>query len=222
MDLDFVLGITGGIGSGKTTLLDILKQDYGATLFIADQVGHEVFDSDSESFSRIVSHFGSVILDKDGNVRRDELARIIFQDESEKEFLDSIVHPYVIHRIQDEIVSWRSCVQTGSPVSEQGGSVRLFVLETALMFETGCDSLCNEVWGVTASVPIRIRRLIDNRGYSSDKASAIIASQVSDDFLIRHCDHIIENNGGLNDLKEALKPELDRFLCSADTATGKR
>ena len=84
----------------------------------------------------------------------------------------------------------------------------LLVIETALMFETGCDSLCDEVWLVTADEEVRIERLKQNRGYSEEKSKSIIAAQVSDDEIIDWCAVTINNNYLLQDVSD----QLDRVL----------
>ena len=76
------------------------------------------------------------------------------------------------------------------------------------MFETGCDSLCDEVWLVTADEKVRIERLKQNRGYSEEKSKSIIAAQVSDDEIIDWCAVTINNNYLLQDVSD----QLDRVL----------
>ena len=188
-----VIGVTGGIGSGKSTLLSILKEKYAAQIFLADEVGHEVFHPGTDSFDEIVSHFGFSILDSVGEISRETLSGIIFCDETEKEFLNSVVHPYVIGRIREEIDHWKMDAESS-----------LFVLETALLFETGCDSFCDEVWGVVTEESIRIRRLMDTRGYSEEKSRAIIASQVPDRVLEEKCDRVVRNEGTVQELEAVI------------------
>lgn len=192
-----VIGVTGGVGCGKSTVLSILKERFGAEIFMADDVGHEVFVKDSPTFVSIVEHFGEGVLDSSGAISHAALAEIIFRDEDEKEFLDGIVHPYVKGRIEQSIDAWRDRVEGLDPEDRE---LHLFVLETALMFETGCDVYCDEVWGVITREDVRIERLVSSRGYSVDKARAIIEAQVSDEFLVAKCDRIISNDGSRDEL----------------------
>ncbi len=194
-----VIGITGGVGCGKSTVLSILKNHFDAEIFMADDVGHEVFEKSSSSYQEIVLHFGDRILDGDGEVLRSVLAEIIFQDEAEKVFLDDIVHPFVIDRIRESIDVWMKRIDELYPDDSED---HLFVLETALMFETGCESLCDEVWGVAADESTRIDRLMKKRGYSYEKANAIISSQMPEEELRNKCDRIILNNSTKDVLEE--------------------
>ena len=79
-------------------------------------------------------------------------------------------------------------------------SIELMIIETALMFETGCDKLCDEVWAVITDRDIRIDRLIRDRGYTKEKAISIIASQLPDKELIKKSDKTIVNNSSIDDL----------------------
>jgi dephospho-CoA kinase len=193
-----VIGVTGGVGSGKSTVLSFLKKNFDAEIFMADDVGHEVFVRGSDSFDRIVDHFGSEILDEDGEISRRALAECIFHNEKEKVFLDGIVHPYVIDRIRESIDDWRIRIDDLDPADSE---IHLFVLETALMFETGCDRFCEEVWGVFADAGQRIERLSSSRGYSEEKSRSIFSSQLSDEILRERCDRIVQNDSSPEELE---------------------
>ena len=194
-----VIGITGGVGCGKSTVLSILKNHFDAEIFMADDVGHEVFEKSSSSYQEIVLHFGDRILDGDGEILRSALAEIVFHDEAEKDFLDGIVHPYVIDRIRESIDVWMKRIDELDPDDTED---HLFVLETALMFETGCDSLCDEVWGVVSDESTRIDRLMKTRGYSEEKARSIISSQLTDEDIRMRCDRIVLNDSSKEMLEE--------------------
>ena len=177
-----VLGVTGGVGCGKSTVLKILKEKFDAEIFMADDVGHEVFEVGTATYDHIVSHFGEGILDDDGSISRPALAEIIFSNVNEKEFLDDIVHPYVIARLEESISSWKKRIDE---IDKFDSGLHLFILETALMFESGCDKYCDELWGVFTEDNLRIHRLMENRGYSEDKARSIFSSVRSSSGIAR-------------------------------------
>ena len=45
-----IIGITGGVGSGKSTILNFLEKEYHARILMADNIGHEVFEKDTETY----------------------------------------------------------------------------------------------------------------------------------------------------------------------------
>ena len=184
-----IIGICGGVGSGKSTVVDLLEKNYAATVIKADEVGHLAFEPGSETYKKIITHFGDDILNETKEIDHGKLADRVFSDSSEKEFIDSVVHPFALDYIRERIKVWRKT------------DGRLFVIETALMFETGCDKLCDEVWLVTADESVRVERLKTTRGYTEEKSRSIIAAQINDEKISANCKKIIMNNGSKKELE---------------------
>lgn len=202
--MKFVLGITGGVGSGKSTVLEILKKLYDAKIFMADNIGHTAFEKNTASYKKIVDHFGEKILDENKEINRNTLSGIVFKKEDEMKFLNSVIHPMVKERIDREIKEWRKNKDKPSP--------DLFVLETALMFETRCDKFCDGIWGIVCNENDRIKRLAETRGYSEDKAKSIIRSQLPESSYASLCDNVIENNGTYEDLENEIKKVINIYM----------
>ncbi len=189
-----IIGIAGGVGSGKSTVLSVLEKKYGATLCMADNLGHEVMKKGMPAYDEIVARFGTEIVEETGEIHRGRLAEIVYGDSRLLKQLNDIVHPQVLSEIRRLV--------------EQVSSKQLFILESALLFETDCDSLCDEVWGILAQTEIRIQRLMENRGYSRQKARDIMEQQLSDEELIKRCDVVIRNDGSIEELESQLEDRL--------------
>ena len=58
----YVIGITGGVGSGKSYAAHRLQKKLGATLLIADELGHVVMEPGRSAYCQIVEHFGQNIV----------------------------------------------------------------------------------------------------------------------------------------------------------------
>ncbi|MBO5488011.1 MAG: dephospho-CoA kinase, partial [Eubacterium sp.] len=129
-----IIGITGGVGCGKSTVLEILKKDYGAKVLIADNMGHEVMKKEGKAYPEIVDAFGTAVVGEDGELNRVALAELIYADDAKRERLNGIIHPCVKEEIKRKLKEWEE--------------ESLVVLETALLFETGCDSMCDRIWGI--------------------------------------------------------------------------
>lgn len=192
-----VLGITGGVGCGKSTVLKLLETEYGARVMLADDIGHEMMEQGKPAWLEIRKQFGDGILTPEGEVDRDRLASLIYQDEEKRQQLNGIIHPCVRKEMERRIEEWRE-----EP---------LVVLETALLFETGCDILCDEIWWVDAGRELRIRRLMDSRGYTRQKAEAIMNRQMSEDDWRVKCHHRIDNNEEEKKLSVQIKELLGRL-----------
>lgn len=181
-----VIGIAGGVGSGKSTVLNILKRQYGAYICMADELGHRAMNKGTKAYEKIQEVFGESILCEGGEIDREALAQIVYRNAEKLEALSSIIHPFVKEEIRKEIRKY--------------GDEGIFVLETAILFETGCSELCDEVWGVITEDEIRICRLMESRGYTREKAESIMEKQMDNKRLTELCDHIIVNDGNMEEL----------------------
>ncbi len=188
----YVIGITGGVGSGKTVAAREIARICGADLLIADEIAHDVMEPGGRAANAAAKRLGARILDGDGRIDKKKLSEIIFNDPSAREAINEIVHPEVKARIEEYIAD------------KKGGKGRV-VLETALMFETGCDALCDEIWYVHVPEDVRIERLAESRGYSGERTRAIIAGQMSEEAFFAKADKVIDNSKGLSDLYAALR-----------------
>lgn len=91
---EFILGLTGGIGSGKTTVANLFHEQ-GIELVDADVIAREVVEYGSVGLKAIEDHFGSDILQADGSLDRAKLRERIFTDESERLWLNNLLHPMI-------------------------------------------------------------------------------------------------------------------------------
>ena len=189
-----VLGITGGVGCGKSTLLSMLEKKKGVKVILADNLGHEVMEPGTECYEQIVTLLGSSILDETGHIKREKMARIIYGDDEKRRQVNEIVHPSVKKDIHERIRMWQA-----EP---------LVVVETALMFESGCDAYCDEVWGIFTDPEIRIDRLSKSRGYSREKSLSIMQKQMSYEELKQKCSHVLFNDEDPDKLWEQIKELL--------------
>ena len=194
-----VIGITGGVGCGKSTVVEIMRRKYGMRTLIADDLGHEAMERGTEAYEKIRQAFGDEVVLPDGGLDRARLAEIIYADDGKREKLNGIVHPFVKKRIQQLFQIWDD-------------KEPLVVFETAILFETGCDELCNEVWGVLADRDIRIERLVRTRGYTEEKAASIMEKQMQDEEFISRCDRIIYNNESESELELQIKECFKQFI----------
>lgn len=195
-----VIGLTGGVGSGKSYVARRLQERFGVELLIADELGHVAMEPGTDSFAQIVSRFGESVVGQDGTLDRQRLAEIIFHDPEALTAMNEIVHPVVKAYLIDYIEQRR----------DRDG---ILLLENAILYETGCDALCDEVWYVSVPEEIRIRRLMEDRGYSEEKSHAIMAKQRPDAFFRERADRVIDNAGEkrlLDQMLETMIPSQER------------
>lgn len=191
-----VLGITGGVGSGKSEVLRYLEDVYHAHVCQMDGTAKQIQKPGTECFCRIVDHFGSRVIGKDGALDRVKLGSIVFSDAEELEALNGIVHPEVIRWVKQDIMDKKA----------QG--VNLYVVEAALLPEVGAE-LCDELWYIYAREDVRRERLKSSRGYTDEKITRMIASQLGEEQFRSACAAVIDNSGDFEDTKRQLGERLE-------------
>lgn len=184
-----IIGVTGGVGAGKSKVLSIMERDFHAKILLADDLGHRVMEPGTEACLEIGRTFPGTV--SETGVDRNRLSAIVYADSEKLRELNAIIHPRVLYEIEKILRTWQD-----QP---------LVVLETAILFETGCHRFCHRVWGVTADREVRIRRLMTSRGYTREKAEAIMSRQMSEETLAQKCDQLIINNGNCEDLEKQIK-----------------
>lgn len=178
-----IIGITGGVGSGKSRILSYLEDTYGAVICQADHVAWGLQKPGTECYQEIVDWFGAEILNGDATISRAKLGRIVFANAEQLTKLNAIMHPAVKCEIKRRI----------QKETEQGKG--LFVLEAALLIEEDYGEICEELWYIYTSEPVRRQRLKESREYSDEKIDDIMASQLSEEAFRENCDRVIDNSG---------------------------
>ena len=95
------MGVTGGIASGKSTVSRLLAEK-GAFTINLDEMGHELLKRGSPVMDKLIEAFGTGILDSSGDVSRQKLGAIVFNDVAARERLNAIMHPPIVRRSQSE------------------------------------------------------------------------------------------------------------------------
>ena len=193
-----VIGLTGSIGTGKSEAARQLEA-LGASVISADQVGHEAYTPNTEAWEQVVAAFGDGILGEDGDIDRRKLGAIVFSEAGQLKKLNQIMHPRMARMVADKIEALRT----------QGVDV-VVVVEAALLFEAGWDSLVEEVWVTDSPEQMVIERLKKRNGLSEEEARKRISSQMDRSERLERSDYVIDNSGDMAGLESAIKELWDR------------
>lgn len=191
------IGITGGVGSGKSVVMDLLEKEFGAAVILADLVAHDLMEPGAISYKQIVNEFGTEILNKDGQINRPSLSRIVFEQPEKLQKLNAITHPNVKQEIMSRITRLR-----------EEEKVPFIAVEAALLIEEGYEKLLDELWYVYVNEEIRIQRLKEGRGYSEEKSRSIMRQQLQEETFRNRCSCVIDNNGDVESVRKQLKAIL--------------
>ena len=192
-----VIGLTGSIGTGKSEAARQLEA-LGASIISADQVGHEAYTPNTEAWEQVVVAFGDDILQDGGEIDRRKLGAVVFSDPGQLEKLNQIMHPRMARMVADKIEELR----------DQG--VEVVVVEAALLFEAGWDSLVEEVWVTDSTEQVVIERLKQRNGMSEEEARKRISSQMGRTERLERSDYVIENSGDMATLGNTIKELWER------------
>lgn len=191
-----VIGVMGGIGSGKSEVLNYMETKHHATIIEADKIAHDILLNDESVKSQAKKIFPDAF---NGNeIDTDKMADIVFNDPNKLEALNSLTHPPTINEIINQITNAKS---------------KYVVVESALFLGEEVADLTDELWFIYCDKKERINRLVKTRGYSKEKAVAIIANQPNDEDYNSAADEFIDNTGDFDKTIEQVDFALSTMEC---------
>ena len=193
------IGITGGVGAGKSTVLDFLEQEYQAYVMKADEIGHLVMEPGQSCYEPVIALFGKQVIKNDKTIDRRLVSDVVFSHPDMLEKLNHIIHPAVKEYIRRQLALKKE--------EEQ----RICVVEAALLLEDHYEEFCDTVWYIHTDSEIRIRRLMESRGYTREKSMSIIASQAPEEFFRTHTDYVVTNNTDLEDTWQQIGEGIKKY-----------
>jgi dephospho-CoA kinase len=193
-----LIGLTGGIASGKSTVAAMLRR-LGAAVVKADELAREVVQPGTPGWQEIVETFGAEILQTDRTIDRQKLRKIVFSDPAARKKLESIIHPRV-----------RALAEQRIQEHAAAGS-EIVVYEVPLLFEGNLQDSLRPVVLVATDIATQKKRLQDRDQVGQAEAEKHIAAQMSLEEKRRLADHVIENNGSLDDLEQRVRAVLAKI-----------
>lgn len=174
-------GLTGGIATGKSTVSKIF-QKAGAFIIDADEIAHDSVRKGKPAWREIVSYFGKTILRANGEIDRNQLGSLVFNDDGKKHALNRIVHPQVRRVIDKQMAA-----------IERDHSRGAIILDVPLLIEVGWHRDLEEVILVYAPENIQLKRLIKRDHLSYKDARARIRAQMPIEKKREYASIIIDN-----------------------------
>ncbi|MDP7026102.1 MAG: dephospho-CoA kinase [Candidatus Marinimicrobia bacterium] len=182
------VGVTGGIGSGKSAA-SIRMEELGAYRFDADKEAKEILSRNEQVQKDLIEEFSTDILNPDGTVNSQKLARVAFANDENQAVLNAIIHPHVFESIDR---------QYGNVLEK--GVASLFVVDAALIYESGLDQHLDYVIVVTVQFGQRMQRALQRGKLTRDQIQKRVDLQLPEEAKSKMADFIIDNNGSEKDL----------------------
>ncbi|WP_019615017.1 dephospho-CoA kinase [Psychromonas ossibalaenae] len=191
--MTLIIGLTGGIGCGKSTVSAFFAQ-LNITVIDADLVARQVVSKDQPALALISKHFGEQII-INGELDRAGLREIIFQDESEKQWLNNLLHPLIRAEMLKQLN-----MASGAYV----------LLEAPLLFENKLDVLTDYDLVVDVNPTLQIERASSRDGVSVESIKAIMDSQIDPEQRLKQADFVIDNNNCSLEVLQRSVIDLDK------------
>jgi dephospho-CoA kinase len=191
------IGLTGGIASGKSTISKRFSE-LGVAVIDADLASRAVVEPGSPGLAQVVAQFGAGMLTADGELDRQALRTLIFNDPKARQALDSILHPLIrIHMEKQASIASGPYLVMAIPLLVEGGRAHEQV---------------NRVLVVDVDEALQLQRVQARDGGSPQQAQAILASQASRAARLAVADDVLANSGTVAELRQSVDLLHQRYL----------
>lgn len=181
------VGVTGGIGSGKTTFCRVWEK-LGASVYYADKAAKKLMISDPELILKLKLAFGETTYHSDGSLNKEHLIKEAFQ-KGEVHTLNRIVHPAVAEDFSEFVKR------------AEYEKKEIVVKEAALLLMGGRPEDLDLIVLVLSEKENRVARVVQRDGVSESDVKHRDSKQPAFDQLVHLADHIVKNNGTINELE---------------------
>ena len=193
------VGLTGGIGSGKSTASRYLES-LGAFVLDADEEAKKLITSNETVQHELISEFGTDIIDGTGRMNKNKLSRVAFQDEDHQQRLNSVVHPYIFNLIDKEFNRVFNDKKHG-----------VFIVDAALIYETGFDAHLDYVIVVTAHLKNRMERALGRETLSREEILKRVDFQWPEEEKVNMADFVVHNDGAEAELQKKIESIIKKL-----------
>jgi dephospho-CoA kinase len=190
--MPLTIGLTGGIAAGKSEALAAFSR-LGAATLSSDAVVHELLDSEP-LLGRLVERWGADVA-PDGKVDRNKVGELVFADPEQLTWLEGQIHPLVRERIG----GWLTALPADTDVA---------VIEVPLLFESELAAAFGTTVAIVTEDEVRRERAVARGHALVDEREA---RQLSQDEKAEKAEHVIANNGSVEDLERALSELLAKL-----------
>ena len=191
--MSFVVGLTGPTGAGKSSVTAV-AENLGFKIVDCDKLSRVVVEKGSEGLLAVVDAFGEDVLNKDKSLNRAVLAQKAFSTPENTELLNKTLLPYIMTLVKAEL------------------DCDLVLLDAPTLFESGADSLCNEVIAVISDEKTRLDRIMARDNIDEEAALLRIKAGKPDEFYIEKTNNIVYNDCELSVFNLKIQKLLTKLM----------
>ena len=198
----FIVGLTGGIGSGKSTVSELFAK-LGVPVIDTDVIARELVSPGQPAYAKIINTFGERVLDTNGQLDRNRLREVVFNNYENRLALEAILHPLIQHAALARI---------------QQLHADYCILVVPLLVEKDWQSLVNRILVVDTSEALQRQRVKQRSGLPDTQINAIMRQQATREQRLSHADDVIVNNESLSHIEIEVRKLHLRYKELAHTA----
>ena len=185
------VALVGNIASGKSTVEMVLKS-FGFSVLDTDEVCHKLLSVMLE----IPIEFADYDVFDGGEISREKLGKLVFNNPELKEKLEDILYP----QLRVEICKF---------FDTQNSKIAFVAIP--LLFEAQMEDLFDKIMFVYCDDDIRLNRLIARNGYTEEYAKLRMDAQMPQDDKLHKSDIVVYNNSTIEELVVSVKNALEQI-----------
>ncbi len=190
------IGLTGGIGCGKTTVSRLFEKR-NIPVIDADVISHAIVQPGQPTLLLLKETFGEQVLLANGELNRQYLRELVFNDPNKKETLEGIMHPIIFGIMHDDLI------KLNTPYG---------ILSIPLLLETNQQAQVDRVLVIDCPETEQIQRVKARDQLSDSMINSIMRSQCSRSLRLKRADDILLNNGSLASIDTKVQKLHDFYL----------
>jgi dephospho-CoA kinase len=199
----FCVGLTGGIASGKSSAATLFEE-LGAAVVDTDVIAHELTQPGAGAMAEIRRIFGAAFVAPDGSLERAKMRRLVFNDPDAKAKLEGMLHPLIREQARARIVAAQQ---------------PYVIVVVPLLIETDAyRDLIQRVLVVDCSEEQQVARAMQRSQLKESEVRAILAAQLPRAERLKRADDVIDNDGGIEALRQQIQALHAGYLTLAQAA----
>lgn len=178
-----LIGLTGGIATGKSSVSQLIRM-HGIPVLDADLIARQVVEPQTKGLEKLSAYFGESILQSNGTLNRQALAKRIFDNPLEREKLNQLLHPLIESEMDQQIDKLNASI---------------IVLDIPLLFETDFIKKVDQTLVVYTPKYVQLKRLMKRDHIGEAEAMKRIMAQQDIEVKRNKADHVIDNSGTIKE-----------------------
>lgn len=188
--MTYKIGLTGGIGSGKSAVTQFFSE-LGVPIIDADKISRQLVSPGHTALTKIIERLGPRFILPNGELNRQALRELVFNDPKQKRWLEQLLHPLIYHAITQQLnqIQDKYCIIV-IPLLAENFEKYQSLLDHVIVIDANENQQLTRAASRDKSNPIDIQKILQSQSSRHKRLSI--------------ADTVIYNDGSLEDLKNKI------------------